>query len=475
MNSKVDLFSEEPVVKKPSKSSDIKGALLVKDATELAKENYTDYSKYCAQGRAYPNIVDGLKTAYKRAIYGMYLNNKKKVVKVAELAAHALPFHPHPTSISGVIIQLGDRGNNLKLIETQGNWGDSTKRVMPSADRYIGGYLTSFAESLLCDSVEYCNFIKGEIEKDEPEALPALLPLCFVNGAKGIPSGLPTLNIPTVDILGMIDYYIDILQHKKLDHQPKKFPKPNYNCAVISSDAEWNTVMKTGKGSIKLAPIMSIDKAGVITITELPLSKNFENVKKIIEKEILQDKVDARDESTADTCIVIEKVPHKQCDMNELYKRLYNKLQASEACNMAFFDQDKIYVPCGFDKVVKANLKYLMETHANRMQCQMNDLKNKLAVLLLIEQLKKGNDIKKLVDMSYVEACEYIAQKYKTTIDIATKAMQKPLSYLTKEHMSEILELEDKIKELENDHNDVFEFLLKKYKQLKKEIVKYIK
>ena len=62
------------------------------DATKLAQDNYTEYSKYISRGRAYPSIFDGMKTSYKRAIYGMYLHNKHEIVKVAELAAFALPY-----------------------------------------------------------------------------------------------------------------------------------------------------------------------------------------------------------------------------------------------------------------------------------------------------------------------------------------------------------------------------------------------
>ena len=43
-----------------------------KDALELARENYKEYSKYIAAGRAYPCIIDGAKSSYKRAIYGMW-------------------------------------------------------------------------------------------------------------------------------------------------------------------------------------------------------------------------------------------------------------------------------------------------------------------------------------------------------------------------------------------------------------------
>lgn len=442
-----------------------------KDALEIAKSGYTNLSKYVAQGRAYNSIFDGMKTVYKRAIYGMYKNNKNKVTKVAELAAHALPYHPHPTSVSGVIVQLGEAGNKLKLMETQGNWGNSKLGVQASADRYIGGYLSPLAEALLCDSVEYCKFEKGEIERDEPVALPALLPLCFINGSSGIPSGLPTLNVPTINIDEMIDYYIQVLKKKDLNYKPKNFPNPNYDCDIISEPEAWIQVMETGKGSIKLAPKMRWEDSSIV-IDEMPGSKNAESVRKILDKEFLADKIDIRDESTNVTRVVVEKVPYKQVDMEEIYQRLYNKLQANENCNMAFFDSDKIYVPCGFHTVVKANLQYVIETHKNRLSHQIEDLKLKLLVLEIIEKLKKGDNIKKLVDFSYEDAIKYIIEKYQTTRDIGAKVLQKPLSYLTKEHLQEILDLQSEIKLLEEDDRDIYEFLIKKYKELKKLIAK---
>ena len=236
------------------------------DATDLARRNYTDYSVYCAQGRAYPQLIDGSKSVYKRVIYGMWQRDTGKIVKVSDLAAQALPYHPHPTSISGVIVQLGDGGNKLKLMDTQGNWGDSSKKIEASADRYIGGKISALAKKLFCEAIEYCPTIKGEIDRDEPEALPAYLPLCFINGSSGIPSGLPTLNIPTLDIIGMIDYYIDVLTHKDLESKPKKFPKPNLEINIHSKIDEWNHILETGKGSLKTGPIMSMEN-NVITIT----------------------------------------------------------------------------------------------------------------------------------------------------------------------------------------------------------------
>lgn len=448
--------------------------IIEKDATELAKENYREYGLYVAQGRAYPQLIDGSKSVYKRVIYGMWQRDTGKIVKVSDLAAQALPYHPHPTSISGVIVQLGDGGNKLKLMDTQGNWGDSSKKIEASADRYIGGKISALAKKFFCEAIEYCPTIKGEIDRDEPEALPAYLPLCFINGSSGIPSGLPTLNIPTLDIIGMIDYYIDVLTHKDLEYKPKKFPKPNLEINIHSTVDEWNHILETGKGSLKTGPIMSMEN-NVITITGLPASKNVDHVRKIIEKEILLDKLDLRDETTRELCIVIEKVPYKQVDMKEIYKRLYTKLQSSETYNMAFFDKEKIYVPCGFDKVVKANIGYLIKTHNNRITIQLQQLKDKLEVLQVIEKMKKTNFVKQLAEMDYDAAVQYIVNNYNCSDNCATKVLQKPISYLTKEHHQEIVDLETDIKNLETDKNDIYEFLLKRYKDLRTELNKLLK
>ena len=159
------------------------GVCTTKDALELAQDNYKNYSIYVAQGRAYPNIKDGAKSVYKRAIYGMWKDAPRTKVKVAELAAYALPYHPHPTSISGVIVSLGENGNKLKFLETQGNFGDSSKGVQASADRYIEGKLSNTAIELLCDGIEYCPTVTGELDYLEPEALPSLFVLSTVSQA----------------------------------------------------------------------------------------------------------------------------------------------------------------------------------------------------------------------------------------------------------------------------------------------------
>jgi topoisomerase-4 subunit A len=445
-----------------------------KDALELASENYKEYSIYVAAGRAYGSVIDGAKSVQKRVIYSLYKKAPRSIIKVAEAAGYCLDLHPHPTAVPEVIVSLGDKGNKFKFVDTQGNFGHRAKNFEASAPRYIGCRLSDLAIDLTCDGIEYCPTMIGELDKPEPIALPTLLPLCFLNSMSGIPAGLPKLNIPSLDIEGMFDYYLDILKHKDLNYVPKKLPIPNVGVPILSSKKEWEDVLKTGKGTVRLAPEMTIDKNGTITITAMPSSKSAEHVIKIIEKEILLDKIDMRDESTSDTCIVIEKVFKKQCDMQEIFDRLYKKLQTSETYNLAFFDQDHIYVPCSFDLVVKSNLNYLIETHTNRLTHQIKDNKDKLEVLQIIEKLKKTNNWKAIFDLTYDDACGYLQTTFKCSAETSQAVLRKPISYLTKEHQQEIIDLQNTISELENDQSDIFEMLTKKYKALKAKMLKVI-
>lgn len=445
---------------------------VVKDALELASENYREYSLYISRGRSYPGVVDGAKSVQKRIIYSLYKKAPRSIIKVAEAAGYCLDMHPHPTAVPEVIVSLGDNGNKFNFLDKQGNFGHRAKNIEASAPRYIGCRLSDLAIDLTCDGIEYCPTMTGELDKPEPIALPTLLPLCFLNSMSGIPAGLPKLNIPSLDIEGMFDYYLDILKHKDLNYIPKKLPIPNVGVPILSSKNDWEDVLKSGKGTIRLAPEMSIDKDSVITITAMPASKTAEHVRKIIEKEILLDKVDMRDESTYDTRIVIEKVFKKQCDMQELFDRLYKKLQTTETYNLAFFDQDHIYVPCSFDLVVKSNLNYLIETHTNRLVHQISDNREKLEVLQIIEKLKKTNNWKSIFDLSYEDACAFLSTTFKCSTEVAQAVLRKPISYLTKEHQQEITDLQNIIAELENDQSDIFEMLSKKYKVIKQKVLK---
>lgn len=85
---------------------------------------------------------------------------------------------------------------------------------------------------------------------------------------------------------------------------------------------------------------------------------------------------------------------------------------------------------------------------------------------------ESSNVIKSLVDMSYDEAVEFLSTQYNADKDTSSKVLQKSISYLTKEHRQEIEDLRNSIQSLLNDNDDIYEFLINKYKNIRKEIKK---
>lgn len=440
------------------------------DGVELVTEAYKDYAHYVNTGRAAPNLIDGAKSVYKRLIYGCYKEGPRHKVKSAELCGYALKYHPHPEGIYKVVCQVSDLDCKFKLFDTQGLFGG--KGATPAAPRYTDCMLSDLAINIFCEAVDYCKYEEGEIGYNEPVSLPTFLQLCYLEGAYGIPVGARIANIPALNCYELIDYIVKKLEAKDLEFQPKNFPTPNCGDVLITSErSEWNEIMKTGKGKLMFAPIMSIDKDDVITIEGLPEGKDIDSVFKILDKEITLDKIDVRDESGIETKIVIEKVHRKQCNMKEIYQKLYKKLQSSETYNFMFFRDNKI-VKCGFDYSIKESLKYLIETYQNKLIKELEALKNKLLILEVIEKVKKDGNIKELVSLTLEEAANHISKKYNVDIEVSKQVLGKPISYLTKEHKDEIDDIKNNIKQNENNLNNIYDYMIEKYKDLKNKIKK---
>ena len=94
---------------------------------------------------------------------------------------------------------------------------------------------------------------------------------------------------------------------------------------------------------------------------------------------------------------------------------------------------------------------------------------------MIIEGLKKRNLVKSLFELDYAGAVAFLVKHFKCTENDASKVLQKPISYLTKEHGKEIEELEAEIESLQKNQANIYDYLIEKYKAIKKEINAIIK
>ena len=110
----------------------------------------------------------------------------------------------------------------------------------------------------------------------------------------------------------------------------------------------------------------------------------------------------------------------------------------------------------------------MIETHQRRLANELIQANSRLTVLMIIEGLKKRNLVKSLFELDYDGAVAFLVKHFKCTENDASKVLQKPISYLTKEHGKEIEELEAEIENLKNNQANIYDYLIEKYKNVKK-------
>jgi len=447
----------------------------VRDSVEIVSENYISYSKYVIETRAYPSIYDGCKAVHRRVIYCCDKFLPKKKVKSVNAIGEIVKLHPHPNSIYGVIVSMASQYNcSFPLFETKGNFGGFGHGA--AAERYTECQISDLASKIFTQFVEYADFKVGEMDIDEPLDLPSLLPLCFLHGAYGIPVGMPTVNIPPMNPIDLIKYYLEVLKSRDIETPQSMVVKPNVgNVNIKSTKDEWVEIMRNGQGSIKYGPNITVgDDNKSLIITGVPSKKNFEDVMKVLSVEINQDRVDARDETSTSTRYVVELLPYKRVDINEIKEKLDKKLTVNENFRFIFSDHG-VATYCGFHEVVKRNLTYLVKCCENKFKTELEAMEYKLKILETIEEMKSDKSVLKLIEMSTSEALTFISGKYGTTKDQSKTLLSKPLSYLTKEYKNEIIDLKKSIDKNKNNNDDIFQYLTEKYTDLLKDVRKFMK
>ena len=227
--------------------------------SNFAEKAYLDYALSVVHGRAIPKLSDGLKPVQRRLLYSMVemsLSSDAKPVKSARVVGDVLgKFHPHgdQSAYDAMVRMSQDFVMRYPLIDGQGNFG-SRDGDGAAAMRYTEARLTAFANVLLdeigFDTVSFLPNYDGSYQ--EPQELPARLPLCLINGASGIAVGLST-EVPSHNVGEIADGLVAILDNRKISNNEilNIIPGPDFpgGGQVINSRSELEEIYLTGKGT----------------------------------------------------------------------------------------------------------------------------------------------------------------------------------------------------------------------------------
>lgn len=343
------------------------------DITEEMQKAYLDYAMSVIVSRALPDVRDGLKPVHRRIIYAMqdqHITADGKFQKSASVVGEVMKkYHPHgDTAIYDSLVRMAqDFSLRYPLVIPQGNFG-SIDGDPPAAMRYTECKMEKITEELYRDiEKDTVPFVINDLQNEEPEFLPSVLPNMLLNGASGIAVGMAT-NIPPHHLGEVVDGLIHLIETAdNIGKAPKKEDEEQISKTDFSSEATVEDLMEyikgpdfptggiiydakeitkmyaTGKGRVVTRARMTVEDLDhgktQIVVTEIPYQVNksslIEKIAEGVKKEKIQGVTDLRDESDLSGIrIVIElkrgAIPKKV--QNQLYK--YTPLQNTFNTNM---------------------------------------------------------------------------------------------------------------------------------------------
>lgn len=381
---------------------------------EAFTENaYLNYSMYVIMDRALPFIGDGLKPVQRRIIYAMSelgLNASAKFKKSARTVGDVIgKYHPHGDSASyeAMVLMAQPFSYRYPLIQGQGNFGSPDDPKSFAAMRYTESRLSPYANSLLSElgqgTVDYQLNFDGSLE--EPKTLPARLPNILLNGTTGIAVGMAT-DIPPHNLNEVALATIHLLHHPEaaLEDILEFIQGPDYptRAEIITSKAEIKKAYESGKGSIKMRAIWTLEDQQIV-ITDLPHqvsgSKVIEQIAVQMRNKKLPFVEDLRDESDHEnpTRIVLM-LRSNRVDTKTLMSHLCatTDLEKSYRINMNMIGLNRKPETKNLRTILLEWLIYRRETVTRRLDFRLNKILRRLHLLegLLIAFLNIDEVIK---------------------------------------------------------------------------------
>src|SRR6185369_12924343 len=227
-----------------------------------ASTQYLQYAIATVKDRALPRVADGQKPVQARILYAMWEMGGKAGTprkKSARVVGDVLgKFHPHgDASVYDALVRIAqDFTLRYPLVDGEGNFG-SRDGDEPAAMRYTEARLTKFAEVLLAEldagTVDFTPNYDGSLE--EPQVLPARLPVVLLNGASGIAVGMAT-EVPSHNLTEVANAAIALIRDPEITIAGlmKSIKGPDFpgGGQIITPRAEMREAYTTGRGAVRV-------------------------------------------------------------------------------------------------------------------------------------------------------------------------------------------------------------------------------
>ncbi len=330
--------------------------------------------------RSLSSYIDGQKEASRKVLH-ILLKNKistpMRVDNLANLITLETSYEHTPTSLMGVIVNMGqDFNNNLPIFSKKSFFG-SRLLTNAAAPRYCKGNAPEYLETLF--PKEYNPLLlKQQLEgKDiEPRYYIPIIPLILVNGSKGISTGFAQIILPR-DIKKIIKYIKG--ETENFDDTPKF---PEFQGTVLKGE---NTNQWIIRGKIEL-----YSKTEIL-ISDLPYGKysldDYLNIlNDLKDKKVIKNFEDLSDTKNKKFKFIVKSFS-KIDNLVDWYNKL--KLETTITENFTCIDETNSIVVFKnaqelLDRFIELKLEYTrkyQDYQINKFLSELDKLKNKIKFL----------------------------------------------------------------------------------------------
>ncbi len=441
----------------------------------MYKNWFLDYASYVILERAVPHINDGLKPVQRRILHSLKEMHDGRYHKVANVIGNTMKYHPHgDASIGDAMVQIGQKD---LLLDMQGNWGNIATGDSAAAPRYIEVRLTQFA----LDVVYNKKITKWNSSYDgrgkEPTTFPVKFPLLLNQGVEGIAVGLST-RILSHNFNELIDASIKILKGVK----PKIYP--DFLTGGTADFTNYNDGKRGGK--VRIRAKIDIDSKDKLVITELPFSTNTTSLINSIIKANEKGKIKIKkiEDNTAENVEIVITIPSgisADKTIDALYSFTNCEISLSPICCII---ENNVPIFIGVSELLQKSTNHSLGLMKQELEINLDELQERWHFASLerifienriyhsIEELESWDVIIKTIHNQLAPFTKKLLRKV-TDSDVE-KLTEIRIKKITKYDLNkvkkEIDNLENNIQETKNNLENLIDYAINYFKELK---VKY--
>ncbi len=454
------------------------------------QQSFINYSMSVIVSRALPDVRDGLKPVHRRILYAMNelgLIPTRAYKKSATVVGDVLgKYHPHgDQSVYDALVRMVQEFSlRYPLVDGQGNFG-SIDGDPAAAYRYTESRLTRIAVDMLADidknTVDFAPNFDDRLE--EPTVLPSAVPNLLINGSSGIAVGMAT-NIPPHNFREICAAVAAMIDDPELSSEAIRglVKGPDFPTgAFIYGRAGIKDYIETGRGKIVMRARAVIEEKessnkSQIVVTELPYQVNRANLVLSIAELVRDKKIegvsDLRDESDANTRIVIElkrdAIP--RVVLNQLYK--HTSMQSTFGVIMLALVPDpatRRLVPriMGMREVLQHFIAHRHEVIVRRTQFDLDKAKEREHILeglkICVDNIDEVIKVIRAAEDT-PQASDQLQRRFKLSERQAEAVLNMRLAKLTG---LEIEKLEEELAEVRGQITDLESLLASKARRMK--------